>query len=209
MKKGKLYKYRYLGAATLLFFIVIGLYELLKRNRAKKAVEAVEKAFPTTKLDDVQKDSITKISLAWDKYGDKDPNKFAYVLATAKWETNFRPIQEKRALPSQADVYALQERYWHTNFFGRGYIGLTWEGNYRKMSSYVGVDLVANPNLALDPGIAARILVQFMMNRIGKYSLHDFINSQKVDYYNARRVVNILDRAEIIQGYAIVIRKYL
>lgn len=197
----------YLGGAIGIFVLVVILVELFKRTRQEHAIQAVEKAFG--KLDSVQIDSIRRITDAWNRYGDGDTNKFAYVLATARHETNFRPIKEIKAKASQADVYALQSRYWDSGYYGRGFIGLTREGNYKKMSSYVGVDLVKNPDLALQPDIAAKILVTFMMNKIGKYSLHDFINKDQVDYYNARKVVNILDRADLIKGYAIKIRENL
>jgi putative chitinase len=46
------------------------------------------------KLDQVQVESLDAILSAWEKYGDGDNRKLAYILATAQHESNFRPITE-------------------------------------------------------------------------------------------------------------------
>ena len=48
---------------------------------------------------------------------------------------------------------------------GRGLIQLTGKANYREYSKKVGVDLVANPDLANDPSIASRIAVQYFLTK--------------------------------------------
>src|SRR5262245_38500986 len=57
----------------------------------------------------------------------------AYVLATVKGETGiFQPIREKRANPTrQPDIFRRQQKYFPSGFFGRGYVQLTFEENYR------------------------------------------------------------------------------
>lgn len=49
--------------------------------------------------------------------------------------------------------------YWRTGWFGRGQIQITHEANYRKLGDRIGVDLVGNRDLALDPRISAEIAV--------------------------------------------------
>lgn len=44
---------------------------------------------------------------------------------------------------------------------GRGYIQLTGRGNYTHYGQMIGVDLVNNPDLALDPKYSALILAQY------------------------------------------------
>lgn len=50
-------------------------------------------------------------------------------------------------------------------FKGRGYIQLTGRDNYQRIGRQVGVDLVGQPQIANDPGIAGLILAQFLKNR--------------------------------------------
>ena len=50
-------------------------------------------------------------------------------------------------------------------FKGRGYIQLTGRDNYQRIGRQVGVDLISQPQVANDPGIAGLILAQFLKNR--------------------------------------------
>lgn len=78
------------------------------------------------------------------------------------------------------------------------------------MSEFLGVDLVKNPSLALEPNNAAKILVYGMMNgRFTRKPLGDYINTNTIDFYNARKTVNGLDRAEKIALYAQSIQSYI
>lgn len=48
---------------------------------------------------------------------------------------------------------------------GRGYIQLTGRANYRRYGTLLGVDLEADPDLALDPDIAARVFAAYWQGR--------------------------------------------
>jgi hypothetical protein len=50
-------------------------------------------------------------------------------------------------------------------FHGRGFIQLTGRTNYTHFGQVVGVDLVANPDRALDPVIAAEIFVVYFKSK--------------------------------------------
>lgn len=67
----------------------------------------------------------------------------------------------------------------------------------------MNVDLVNNPDLALNPQIAAEILVVGMEKGLftGK-KLSTYINNESNDFVNARRIINGVDRAQLIAGYA-------
>lgn len=121
--------------------------------------------------------------------------------------------------------YALPDPVTGQSYFGRGPLQLTWKDNYVKADNELGLggELVKNPSLALDPVIGARIAVYGMYE--GWFSGHpdadegvpdrrdlwDYINpaTGKKDYFEARRIVNGLDSAGKIAGYATRFEKIL
>ncbi len=155
-------------------------------------------------LNYIQRESVAAIVAAFEEYGDGDENKLIYMLATAEHESSFEPKREYRANPSsQPSLYATQQKYWPSGYYGRGLVQITWESNYRELSPYIGVDLVKNPDLALNVKIAAKILVVGMMDGLFGHPLHRHINENVVDFYNARRTVNGTDKAARIEGIAL------
>lgn len=75
---------------------------------------------------------------------------------------------------------------------GRG-IGAQFTGrvNYEKFSKLLGLDLINNPDLALDNNIGAYILyVGSTKGLFTGVSLSNYINDREVDFVNARKVVN-------------------
>lgn len=86
---------------------------------------------------------------------------------------------------------------------GRGDVMLTGRSGYAKAGAALDIDLVGNPDQALNPAISARILVLgcckgwFTGRKLG-----DYLESDPPDYTQARRVVNGIDRASLIAGYA-------
>lgn len=125
----------------------------------------------------------------------------AYILATVHWETNatFKPVVE---------AYWLSEDWRRKNlryypYHGRGFVQITWGYNYKKFSDILGKDLVKNPDLALDPEISAFIAVYGMIH--GTFTgkrLSDYINSDTINYFSARRIINGTDRAKEIAALA-------
>lgn len=144
-------------------------------------------------------------------------NQCAYVLATAFWETarTMEPVRETLAPTDEAAIARLDRAwsrgqlpwvsapYWREGWFGRGYVQLTHEANYARAGRLLGIDLVGNPSLALEPDIAATILVRGMAEGwfTGK-RLSDYITLQRSDFVGARRVVNGTDRAQAIAELA-------
>lgn len=73
---------------------------------------------------------------------------------------------------------------------GRGFPQTTGKENYHKSSELVAFDLVANPDLMLDPHIATVTMVESMLR--GLYTgkrLGDYL-AQKADYVGARAIIN-------------------
>lgn len=133
---------------------------------------------------------------------------WAYVFATTFHETNatFLPIKE---------AYWLSESWRKSNlryfpFYGRGYVQITWEENYKKYSKVLGEDLVKNPDLAMVPKYAFTILVDgFIKGAFTGKKITDYINKDKTDYKGARRCINGTDKAELIAIYAVAFEKII
>jgi putative chitinase len=156
-------------------------------------------------LSDVQRESVAAILQAVDEYGIEDPKKVAYVLGTCWHESRFKPIQEIRAKPG-SPIWKMQNRYWPSGFFGRGFVQLTWRRNYAKFSELVGVDLVKEPDKALDILIGAKILVVGMAKGMFTgVSLKTFFNETKEDWFNARKIVNGTFHADKVANAALKI----
>lgn len=121
-------------------------------------IEKVKKVFPTLTAEQVNnaQSIINKASGVI-----TDQNQLAYVLSTAFGESGFRPIKEYRAKEGTA-LWTIQNKYWYTGYYGRGYVQLTWDYNYKKFGTLLGIDLLGKPDLALDPVHAASIIVKGM-----------------------------------------------
>lgn len=135
----------------------------------------------------------------------------AYVAATVHHETGatYGTFKEQRQVatdtPRRKEVRRLQDRYWNTGYYGRGPIQLTWKWEYAAMEKATGRPLVSHPDLLLtDLPLGYQVAIYTMTDKsINGHEMSMYINKDKVDYYNCRRVVNILDQASLIQGYAI------
>ena len=208
-------KYLKYGVATLIFVLVLAFPFLLSAQRRKSALDfsalnenevshqylaAITEAFGP--LSPVQINAVNDIVQAFVEFGDRDGRKLVYILATAWHESKLKPIEEIRAKKGTR-LRALQDRYWDSGYYGRGYVQLTWEINYARMSEVIGYDLVNHPDLVLNSNIAAEILVYGMLEGLftGK-KLADYFNEVREDYYHARRIVNGTGRATLIKTYA-------
>lgn len=145
--------------------------------------------------------------------GWKDVQQLAYFLATIEWETghSWRPVREKGL--GQGHKYGLPIEIYPGKFltyYGRGYSQLTWLSNYARFSILVGLDLVNDPDKALEPSVSYQIMVAGMRGgRFTGHSLMEFIGGERADYLNARKIVNGLDQAQLIRGYAVEFERML
>ncbi|MCI0336794.1 MAG: carboxypeptidase [Acidobacteria bacterium] len=129
----------------------------------------------------------------------------AYVLATVEWETAKRLEPVREAFWRSEEWRRSNLRYYP--FYGRGYVQLTWKNNYEKYSHILGVDLVSNPDGALEPEIALFILVHgFKTGTFTGRKISDYINANITDFVNARRCINGTDHDNDIARLA---EKYL
>jgi hypothetical protein len=180
----------------------------------KEGTKAVPKG--KTFLSAPMKAGLNHLFDSWEKFGDADANRLAFVLGTARRESTdtFEPVREaprcgsdegcrervigklladraaksaKRARPN----YALPDPNGQ-RFYGRGFVQLTLRENYQKTSARLGLDLVSAPDKVLDPDIAGEILIRSMLEGWygSKKPLSAYIDRDKVDWINARNNVN-------------------
>lgn len=171
------------------------------------------------KLSQSQVNGFDAIINEWGESGLTDLRWLAYMLATTWHETakTMQPIKEYGG-----NQYFIK-RYWENkkianqlgnlsaqdavNFCGKGYVQLTGRANYKKMTNILGVDLVNYPDQAMNPLIAAKIMFEGMTTGksfggdfTGKH-LGNYFNKTTDDPYNARRIINGLDKAKQISLY--------
>lgn len=151
----------------------------------------------------------------------------AYALATAYHETahTMQPIGEyggpsyfHRMYDPQGQRPALAKQNGNIHpgdgvkFHGRGYVQLTWRNNYRRAGEKLGLPLEDQPDLAMKPDVAADIMVRGMIEGwfTGK-ALRDYIpqTPTRQHFANARRIINGMDKADLIAGYAEIFHKAL
>lgn len=134
----------------------------------------------------------------------------AYILATIYVETWFtmQPIREKGL--GKLRSYGLKWLSTGQAYYGRGYVMLTHHENYVRIGKELGIDLENNPDLALDRDIALRITIQgFKKGLFTGVGIYRFVNAKKIDYLNARKIINGTDRAGEIAQYAYQFKKAL
>ena len=166
-------------------------------------------------------DNINLIVETCEKYNLSYPQT-AYVLATTYHETGgtMKPIKEYGGdkYLSKYDTGRLAKALGNTpqadgdgiKYAGRGYVMITGWYNYKFAGEQLGIDLINNPDLALEPKYAAEILVNG--SKEGWFTskkLSDYINDKSKSYYQARRVINGLDKAQQIADIAVVFEKAL
>lgn len=197
-----------------------------KLNREKLFNTVRANPFPG-RLTQSQVDGMSVILNTWEASTLTDLRWLAYMLGTAYHETaaTMQPIREYGGYDYFERMYGPNGRRPDTarrmgntepgdgaRYCGRGFVQLTWKNNYARASRVVGVDLVAQPDLAMEPSIAARVMFEGMTDRemifedksadpafsfTGR-TLEDYFNYTLEDWFNARRIINGTDHAAMI-----------
>lgn len=176
----------------------------------KTFFDAVRKSPFPGKLTPEQVRGMDAILDEWQARKLTDLRHLAYMLATTFHETAFRmqPITEYGGR-SYFNRYEGRSDLGNTvkgdgyKFRGRGYVQLTGRRNYTLASQKLGVDLVSKPERTLEPRLAAAIMFVGMAE--GWFTgrkLSTYLNANKTDWTNARRIINGTDKASTIAGYA-------
>lgn len=83
---------------------------------------------------------------------------------------------------------------------------ITGRANYAKMTRVLklgeGENLITDPDQALRPIVAYRIMSVGLRGSFTGKKLSDYINDTRCDYLNARRIINGTDKWELIKNYA-------
>lgn len=163
-----------------------------------------------------QVDGVRRIVRICQQENVRDLRHVANILAQDFHETGARmqPVREAFASSDREAIRRIENAwragrmpwvrtpYWRDGWFGRGDIQITHKANYERMGGVLGVDLVRNRDLALDPEVSGRIVVIGMRDGLftGK-KLSDYFNAKKNDPVGARRIVNGTDKAKLIAQY--------
>jgi len=143
----------------------------------------------------------------------------AYALATV-WHETAKTMEPVREGLNASEAWRKRNLRYYP-WYGRGYVQLTWESNYKtadREASKAGLikegELLKNPDLAMRPDVSAFILRNGMVR--GWFSgkkFSDYLPEKGVatrdQYMQARRIINIMDKADLIEDYAQVFEKGL
>lgn len=140
----------------------------------------------------------------------------AYILATAYHETA-KKMQPVREGLNASDAWRKKNLRYYP-WYGRGHVQLTWRENYEKADKILGLGgaLVKNADLALDPEISAEVMVRGMIDgwfsgdKKGRHTLARHITTgTRAQFHNARRIINLMDKADLIAGHAMIYQEAL
>lgn len=161
-----------------------------------------------------QVDGIIAIHDEYTRRGLTDLRWLAYILATVQHETDkkFQPIEEygKGRTRKYGKKFRINGKPYDLPhlYYGRGHVQLTWLDNYEKMTKRakkagLNYDFVNNPGLMLQMEPSLFVLFEGMIYGLftGK-DLTDYVFEELCNFTQARRIINGLDKAELIKGYA-------
>ena len=175
-------------------------------------------------LSQEQADNIKIIYNTCLEFGIKRKRHIAYIFATifhegARKETingktvyrrvvSVEEIGKGKGKPYGSKIKYSKIKYTNPDklYFGRGFVQITWHEVYEKFGKLLKMDLLSNPELALNPTIGAKIAVLGMRDGLFTgVNLERYFNDSRTDAISARKIINGTDKAELIEGYYKVI----
>lgn len=153
------------------------------------------------------------IAKALEDEGIYSPEAMAYALATVEHETSggnstFQSpregyfVDEAQGLePGTTGKSEARKRGYSggENYYGRGYTQITHDYNYKEIGERIGMgdELVKNPDLALEPETAAKIMAAFFKDK----GVSDYIQENR-EFEGARKFINPDDKGPQIAKQA-------
>ena len=182
------------------------------------------------KFSQKQVEGLNFIIDVWEQdHADWDDRWLAYALGTTHLETGaeMQPINEVGGFkyfesnygptghnPARAKKLGNTQPGDGARYHGRGFVQLTWKNNYKAMSTHLTkafgkqIDLVADPELTLNPEYAAEIMFHGM--NVGAFTgkkLADYFTQKpdgspaKDNWVGARAIINGQDKAQVIANF--------
>ncbi|TGV61040.1 hypothetical protein EN784_01180 [bacterium M00.F.Ca.ET.141.01.1.1] len=174
------------------------------------------------KMSTSQRSGITVILDKWENEMPKEDDRWlAYMFATAHHETGrtMQPVRETFASTDAQAIKILDKAfaagklpwvsapYWRPDaqgisWLGRGLVQLTHKANYVKMAALTDPNLATDPSLAMNMTTAADIMFKGMVR--GSFTgakLGDFFSGAKEKWREARRIINGLEKADLVASY--------
>ncbi|GJM01975.1 MAG: hypothetical protein DHS20C08_04760 [Rhodomicrobium sp.] len=140
----------------------------------------------------------------WEDDFSSYPDEFlAYCLGTTYHETarTMQPIREYGR--GRGRKYGRPDPKTGQTYYGRGFVQLTWLFNYARAGRKLSMDLISKPDKVMIPEVAATILYRGCIEGwFTTKKLSDYITETSCNYRQARRIVNGMDKATLIAGYA-------
>ncbi len=171
--------------------------------------------FPT--LQQPQVDGINAILDEYELRQLSDSRWLAYILATAYHETakTMQPIEEYgkgaghkygQHIKQSGETYDTPDQL----YYGRGHTQNTWYEIYDMLTNEATKagkdwDFLNQPELLLTMECSIWAMFECMIH--GRYtgvSLSRYFNASTADWTNARKIINGLDKADLIAGYAMM-----
>lgn len=170
-----------------------------------------------------QLDGLTVILDKWEAESSKDDDRWlAYMLGTTHHETGrtMQPVRETFAVTDDDAIKRLEKAwsagrlpwvktpYWQRDvdgksWFGRGFVQLTHKANYQKLGKAINVDLLTDPDQAMDLDTASKVMFVGMRNGLfTSVKLSDCFNVFKENWVQARKIINGLESADLVASYA-------
>lgn len=139
----------------------------------------------------------------------------AYGLATSFHETGAKMQPVPEIGRGRGKAYGNPGKHGGQVPYGRGDVQLTWDSGYERADDELGLKgaLISNYDRALETEISARIMVRgmtegwFASDKGGRHKFSRHLppkgSATSQQFAASRRIINGVDRADLIAGYAI------
>jgi hypothetical protein len=175
----------------------------------KKFYDSIRESLFYGVLSQRQVDGMNYLLDVWERlFAERPVEWLAYAFATVFHETAYMMVPLEEYGKGEGKSYGEPAGPHGECYYGRGHVQLTWLENYQKgeqmLLDHYGltVPMCEYPHRMLEDETSALVLYDGMIyGWFTGVGLPDYFNVEIEDPYNARKIVNGLDKAELIKGY--------